>query len=59
MIRRLRFWLGRQLMHLGLKALPPGRARDELYAINGAWGRHVIATLQAYRCPPDAEKGAE
>lgn len=40
-MRMLRFKLGRALIHAGLKAFPPGRARDELTSLLWEWGAKV------------------
>jgi hypothetical protein len=44
-IRLFRFWLGRHLVHAGIKAFPEGRCKIELMAVLGVWGRQVEATL--------------
>jgi hypothetical protein len=41
----IRFWLGRQLIHLGLRALPQGRVRRELYRTIELWGEQVRQEL--------------
>jgi hypothetical protein len=45
MVRMLRFRLGRALIHTGLRAFPPGRARDELTVVLWSWGNAVRAEL--------------
>jgi hypothetical protein len=44
-VRRFRFRLSRWLIHTGLWVWPPGPAKDELLAVLGAWGRHVMRTV--------------
>ena len=48
-MRYFRFWLSRHLIHAGLRAMPEGPCKTELYAVIGDWGRHVMATLAARR----------
>jgi hypothetical protein len=36
-----RFYLGRWLLHLGLRTLPPGACRTELTQLLWSWGMHV------------------
>lgn len=38
-VRLFRFWLGRHLMHIGLRAMPPGRVRQEITYALGEWAR--------------------
>ena len=45
--RMARFRLGRGLLHLGLKTLPPGVVRTELSNLLWAWGIKVSATVIA------------
>lgn len=45
--RMERFYLGRWLIHLGLKTLPPGPCRAELSALLWTWGMKVSATCAA------------
>lgn len=44
-----RAWLGRILIHVGLKVLPPGRGRQELTQLLWTWRMKVDATLAAHR----------
>lgn len=48
-LRMARFYIGRWLIHAGLKALPPGRCRAELSNMMWAWGMKVTATAVANR----------
>lgn len=43
--RFVRFAVGRWLIHAGLKALPRGRCRDEIYNLLAAWGAQVRRAL--------------
>lgn len=40
-MRRLRFQLGRALIHIGLRVLPAGRVRSELYQLIDEWATRV------------------
>ena len=42
---QVRYRIARWLMHLGLSIMPPGRAKTEVLALLGAWGRHVMDTV--------------
>lgn len=53
--RMTRFRLGRWLMHMGLKTLPPGICRTELSNLLWAWGMKVSATVVANRSAGNAE----
>lgn len=44
-LRLVRFTIGRALIHAGLRAMPPGRVRDELYNVLAGWGHRVRAAL--------------
>lgn len=46
-IRLLRFAIGRALIAAGIRALPPGRVRDEIYNILAVWGAQVSASISA------------
>lgn len=48
-MRLLRFAIGRSLIHAGLKVMPRGKVRDELYNILASWGHrvHVAVTGNA------------
>jgi hypothetical protein len=40
-MRLFRYWLGRTLIHAGLRAFPPGRVRTEVTELLNEWGRQV------------------
>lgn len=42
-VRMLRFLLGRALIHLGLRVLPSGRVKSELYQLIDEWATTVAA----------------
>ena len=44
-MRRFRFWLGRLLIHAGLRVFPPGRVRDEVTGVLRVWGDGVRREL--------------
>lgn len=44
-VRYLRFAIGRQLIHAGLRVLPRGRVKDEIYNLLAAWGNEVRAAI--------------
>jgi hypothetical protein len=44
-LRLFRFWLGRHLIHLGLRALPAGRCKDEIFNTLAAWSYRVECAL--------------
>lgn len=44
-MRLFRFRLGRFFLHLGLRILPPGRVRSELYALMDQWSSKVMTTI--------------
>lgn len=48
-MRLVRFAIGRALIQAGLGALPPGRARSELYQLIDVWGTSVRATIDHAR----------
>ena len=37
-MRMFRFAIGRALMHAGLRVMPPGRVRSELFQMLELWG---------------------
>lgn len=45
-MRLFRFWLGRHLIHLGIRAMPPGPARNEIYNILAVWGVRVMRAVR-------------
>jgi len=47
--RLFRFWLGRNLVHLGLMAFPPGLVKSELYELLNSWSRLVTEVVKASR----------
>lgn len=53
-LRLFRFWLGRHLIHAGLRAMPPGVARDQITGVLDTWGRHVRETIAR-----DAQSGEQ
>lgn len=53
-----RFWLGRHLIHLGLRILPPGRVRYEITEALYLWSEEVRRTLAVKAPPLTATKGA-
>jgi hypothetical protein len=62
MERRVRYTLGRWLVHLGLRIMPAGRIRSELYTLLDEWGTRVYAELaiaQAALKTKDAEHAPE
>lgn len=42
----VRYHVGRWLIHAGLRAMPPGRARSELFALLDQWATKVRQSLQ-------------
>lgn len=48
-MRLLRFWLGRVLIHVGLRVMPPGRVRRELHGMLALWGARVRLEVEAGR----------
>jgi hypothetical protein len=44
-MRYLRHSIARWLIHLGLRVMPPGRARSELDGVIREWGEHVVRTV--------------
>lgn len=46
-MRTMRFHIGRALMHLGLRVLPPGRCRQELTELMWVWNVRVMSALAA------------
>ena len=48
-MNRIRYTVGRWIMHAGLRVMPHGRGRRELDQILTAWGRHVIETVETAR----------
>lgn len=54
-----RYAIGRALIHLGLRVMPAGRVRSELYALIDVWASDVrrLLALQSAPCPsPDNER---
>jgi len=41
-----RYRVGRFLVHLGLRVMPPGRVKDELTEVIREWGEHVVRTVE-------------
>ena len=48
-VRFIRFWLSRVLIHAGLRVLPQGRMKSELYNLIYQWAIQVQAALAAKR----------
>ena len=46
---QIRYRLARLLIHVGLKVMPPGRARRELNAVLWTWGMQITASVAAAR----------
>lgn len=44
-MRKFRFWLGRELIHLGLRVWPEGRVKREVTQLLDTWRLQVQATL--------------
>lgn len=53
-----RFWLGRNLIHLGLWVMPPGRVRSDLSARFLTWSIGVTSELAARRACAVRDHGA-
>lgn len=49
MIRYARFWLGRHLIHIGLRVMPQGPVRAELYNLLDQWGTRMLAAITKAR----------
>ena len=45
-IRLLRFQVGRFIIHSGMRVLPPGRVRSELYKLIDEWATKVYKVLE-------------
>ncbi len=45
-MRNARYWLGRHLVHLGLRVMPQGRARSELFRLFDEWGTRVYLAIK-------------
>ena len=43
------YWLARHLIHLGLRIMPPGRARREITDLLTTWGRDAMFEIAASR----------
>jgi hypothetical protein len=44
-VRMLRISLGRTIIHFGLRVLPGGRVRSELYQLIDEWATKVLKTI--------------
>lgn len=47
MEREVRYTIGRWLVHLGLRIMPAGRVRSELYTLLDEWATRVYAALKS------------
>jgi hypothetical protein len=48
-MRYFRFWLGRLLVHAGLRVMPPGMVKAELYELFWDWGRNCREVVERYQ----------
>ena len=48
-MKMLRYRLGRFVIHLGLRILPPSRTRSELFGVIDVWASGVRDTVSAAR----------
>lgn len=48
-MRMFRYWIGRAMVHAGLRFMPPGRVREELSELLWTWRMKVDATVAATR----------
>lgn len=46
MQRKVRYTLGRWLVHFGLRIMPAGRVRSELYTLLDGWSTRVYGALK-------------
>lgn len=46
MVRYARYWIGRRVVHAGLRMMPPGTVRQQLFDLFNEWGRHVTETVE-------------
>lgn len=47
-MRHFRFWIGRALIHAGLRVMPQGRVKAELYNLIDQWVTHVRTTVNRH-----------
>ena len=49
-----RYCVARILIHTGLRVMPQGRAKGELYSLIDQWATHVQHTVRAALSEPEA-----